>query len=30
VTLDGIRTDPDVGAETFRFDVPSGVSVIAR
>ncbi len=30
VTLDGIRTDPDVGAETFRFDVPPGVTVIAR
>jgi outer membrane lipoprotein-sorting protein len=30
VTLDGIRTHPDVGPETFRFDVPAGVSVIAR
>ena len=30
VTLDRIRTDPGVGAEVFQFDVPPGVTVIAR
>jgi outer membrane lipoprotein carrier protein len=30
VTLDEIRMDPDLAADVFRFDVPDGVSVVAR